>query len=221
MMIEKAFSVSSSKKVAFSSGNLQYSPLTETWSVAERQFIVIGENNKYAGKSQGGMMDLFSPETALQGKTIDSIGRLPTSEELHYLLKVRKYANSKYGLAKVAGVTGMILLPDDFELPIGLSFKSGDRPKWMLETVNEYTDQAFSEMEASGAVFLPCGGYRHGYSVYGLNSYGNYWASTGKDNELDRLYINQGTFLIEKGYSRRGYQGYNNDHYSMRLIRDL
>ncbi|MBO4575358.1 MAG: PEGA domain-containing protein, partial [Bacteroidales bacterium] len=53
------FSVSSSKKVQFSKGNLQYQASTKTWRFAEHQWDVIGEANKNISSSYSGWIDLF------------------------------------------------------------------------------------------------------------------------------------------------------------------
>lgn len=53
------FSVSSTKKVCFSKGNLQYRASNNTWRFAENQWDYIGEANKNIGPSYEGWIDLF------------------------------------------------------------------------------------------------------------------------------------------------------------------
>ena len=53
------FSVSSSKKVQFSQGNLQYQASTKTWRFAEHQWDMIGDANKNISSSYSGWIDLF------------------------------------------------------------------------------------------------------------------------------------------------------------------
>lgn len=57
--INGVFSVSSSKKVQFSQGNLQYQASTKTWRFAEHQWDIIGEANKNISSSYSGWIDLF------------------------------------------------------------------------------------------------------------------------------------------------------------------
>ena len=57
--INGVFSVSSSKKVQFSQGNLQYQASTNTWRFAEHQWDVIGDANKNISSSYSGWIDLF------------------------------------------------------------------------------------------------------------------------------------------------------------------
>lgn len=53
------FSVSSSRKVQFSKGNLQYQASTETWRFANSQLEYIGSNNRNISSSYSDWIDLF------------------------------------------------------------------------------------------------------------------------------------------------------------------
>ena len=57
--INGVFSVSSSRKVQFSQGNLQYQASTKTWRFAEHQWDVIGYANKNISSTYSGWIDLF------------------------------------------------------------------------------------------------------------------------------------------------------------------
>ncbi|MBR3979782.1 MAG: T9SS type A sorting domain-containing protein [Bacteroidales bacterium] len=57
--IQKAFSVSDSKQVYFSQGNLQYQASTNTWRFAEHQYDRIGRDNQYISSTYSGWIDLF------------------------------------------------------------------------------------------------------------------------------------------------------------------
>ena len=57
--IEFAFSVSETKKVFFSQGNLQYQASTGTWRFAEHQYDMIGEDNANISSTNSGWIDLF------------------------------------------------------------------------------------------------------------------------------------------------------------------
>lgn len=54
-----AFSVSPTKKVYFSKGNLQYQASTNTWRFAEHQWDIIGEDNMNMSATYEGWIDLF------------------------------------------------------------------------------------------------------------------------------------------------------------------
>jgi len=53
------FSVSASKQVYFSQGNLQYQASTNTWRFAENQYDYIGDANSNISSSYSGWIDLF------------------------------------------------------------------------------------------------------------------------------------------------------------------
>lgn len=54
------FSVSATKKVHFSQGNLQYQASTNTWRFAGTQYDIIGNNNSKVSSSYSGWIDLFA-----------------------------------------------------------------------------------------------------------------------------------------------------------------
>lgn len=57
--INGVFSVSSSKKVQFSKGNLQYQASTKTWRFAANQWDIIGSENSKISENYDGWIDLF------------------------------------------------------------------------------------------------------------------------------------------------------------------
>lgn len=96
--------------------------------------------------------------------------RTLTSDEWAYVFQGRTDASQKYGHGSVDGVNGMIILPDVWVLPSGLSFTAGNSA-W----ANSYTTDQWEKMEKNGAVFLPEADGRYGSSV---GSGGYYWSST-------------------------------------------
>ena len=75
----------------------------------------------------------------------------------------------------------MLLLPDDWAAPTGFSFASGtgayERTTFDA-TASSGAANAWVDIEAAGAVFLPAAGYRPTKTVSHVNSQGYYWAST-------------------------------------------
>ena len=100
--------------------------------------------------------------------------RTLSNYEWGYLIYNRSEASSKWGLATVCGVKGLVLLPDSWTTPSGCTFTPRRNNGW---TTNSYDTEQWALMEAAGAVFLPAAGYRDGSSVYASN-YGRYWSST-------------------------------------------
>lgn len=95
-------------------------------------------------------------------------------DEWYYIINDRNHAKYLRSQATVCGVHGYMLLPDDFMLPEGLS--------WSYQTndwdTNTYNAQAWSMIEAIGAVFLPAAGDRNEWGVRFIDSDGYYWSSS-------------------------------------------
>lgn len=103
--------------------------------------------------------------------------RTLTKGEWTYLINTRADASSKCSFASVNNVAGLVLLPDDWTLPSGVTFTSGAFNDY---TQNTYSSEDWAKMEANGAVFFPAAGYRDGGTgVFVVGQYGTYWASSG------------------------------------------
>ena len=149
------FSISATKQVQFSTGNLQYTQSTQTWSFAAQQYEAIGKANVADG-ALADKIDLFgwsgSTGTAQWGISISSsntdysgdfadwgqnIGgsttwRTLTDDEWTYLLDTRTNASTLNGVARInlsedgsEYANGLILLPDNWTDPVGIAFNSG------------------------------------------------------------------------------------------------
>ncbi len=159
--------------------------------------------------------------------------RTLTKKEWEYLLKSRKNASEKLGMARVADVNGMVLLPDVWLLPDSLFFFSGTTDF----SSNVYTVEQWALMEACGAVFLPAAGIGGGYrpNSFGIGNGcvgrgGEYWTATAdKDvcafhvgfpfNKLYDVIVGIGTGGDNREDGRPGWRRY--DRFSVRLVRDV
>lgn len=176
------FSVSDTKKVYFSQGNLQY---VGTWQFAEHQWERFGADqrdnhrdllgwgtksnpNNVSGNDSEYSWSEWGENTITNGTTGY---RTLTAEEWGYLLR----REGKSALATVNGVHGIVFLPDSWSLPGGCSFTAGDGSGW---TTNTYTVWQWTSMETNGAVFLPCVGLRDNGSVQYVDEFPNYWSSS-------------------------------------------
>ena len=210
-------------QVVFSKGNLQYRPATDTWRFADNQLTVLGEANaNISVTSYDGWLDLFGWGTGTNaanyswdwqdypvynewGENAISNGgntsnqwRTLTQNEWDYLFFKRPNAASLFGLGQVDGVKGLILLPNDWSAPAGITFHAGTTQGLVAKTDyyantdgknyehNEFTSEEWKQMEDAGAVFFPAAGYRWDNEVYmedsDLGYMGYYWASTPNDN---------------------------------------
>ena len=189
------FSISNGNQIAFSKGNLQYQASTGTWRFAANQYDAIGDDNSNISPTYTGWIDLFGWGTG-SNPTITStnnddytifvdwgdnaisnggneanLWRTLTNNEWKYLFQTRTDAASKYGIATVADVHGLIILPDDYA---GTAISTGSG-SWDKNTISA---EDWAAYEAKGAVFLPTTGYRYGTTVNGVDARANYWSST-------------------------------------------
>lgn len=109
--------------------------------------------------------------------------RTPTSSEWSYILNNRSTpSNIRYAKAKVNGVAGLIILPDNWDSSI-YSLNNVNNSSASFSNIITANDWA-SILQANGAVFLPSAGYREGTGVVLLtyDYYGYYWASDYYNN---------------------------------------
>ena len=102
--------------------------------------------------------------------------RTLTGDEWTYLFSSRTNAANLYGAAQVNGVSGVVVLPDDWTLPEGVSFTKGFNGTSLYE-LNVYSTADWAKMEENGAVFLPAVGYRLGTTVNDAGDAGYYWSA--------------------------------------------
>lgn len=147
------FSVEGSLKVYFSKGNLNYVNATSTWKFADAQ-------KDYLGESQTGGQDMF----AYNGFTAPTSWWNLSWQQWKYLFSTRSVVNTlsagaRYTMAKVGGVSGLIIFPDIYTHPEGTGFISGT-----FDGASDYTasvnDAGWAKMEAAGCIFLPAAGYK-------------------------------------------------------------
>ncbi len=236
--VAKPFSVSATKTVTFSPGNLQYHPANDEWRFAPNQTDYIGDANANISSTYNGWIDLFgwgtgnNPTNASTDYNdyqtfvdwgVNQIGsyapntwRTLTYEEWEYIINERSNASNLIGVAQVNGVNGLILLPDGWTCPSGVTFKYGFHNNDGTEYYAEYQTFSSSEwtkLEASGAVFLPAAGYRSGSNVGGVRFYGSYWSATEDYSYIaDGLYFGSGDAYMNYGYRYYGH--------SVRLVQD-
>lgn len=263
------FSVSETKKVYFSQGNLQYQASTNTWRFAENQWDYVGDanngtvfenteksDNANISDSYSGWIDLFGWGTsgyddknpymtnteADYGNGINDISgtnydwgvynkinnggnqtgewRTLTKEEWNYVINTRNNASDKKGLANVNGIPGLVVLPDNWTLPDGISFTNGANDDF---SQNTYSSNDWSIMEENGAVFLPNAGHRYVTVVHGAKSndyewsYGYYWSSSYSNNKTAyAVFVCRNAISAGESEKYTTYEGF-----SVRLVRDV
>lgn len=124
--------------------------------------------------------------------------RTLTEAEWNYLLTGRSNAANKRGLATVGSTKGLILLPESWSLPAGISFD----PTASDFTTNTYSLNDWDALEMAGAVFLPMSGYRSGTVVNDLTVGGYYWSTTHKNSLQSYVMKFQSGSITTEGANR-------------------
>lgn len=109
------------------------------------------------------------------GGNNNHLWRTLTVDEWQYLLFNRTNASSKKGTGNIEGIGGLIILPDNWELPSGCTFTPGTSRNWAL---NNISLSQWSKMEEAGAVFMPAAGCREETDIRQVGEVGYYWSST-------------------------------------------
>lgn len=198
------FTVSSSKRVRFSKGNLQHHPATGQWRMAGAQYECLTAPHV---EPEPGWEDLFMWQP--EGWGYDG-WRALTAEEWHYLLTFRTNAPKKRGLVTIEGVRGLVLLPDGWQRPSEVPFRSEAENY----TTNSYTLDQWTLMEEAGAIFLPAAGNERDGQVDGQGFNGYYWSTTpyGGFGAWNVAFHEAGIGTV---------YGHNLQHgYSVRLVRE-
>ena len=258
------FSVAPDKKVSFSQGNLQYLPAINLWKFADTQYEYLGNANKYLKPTFRNWVDLFgwsannttapfgvSTSTNVADYAGDFVdwgtnaicGDAPNTwrtlsiEEWKYLYHERKNAEKLFALGTINGIAGMILLPDDWQLPEGATCQLPTEKGLLWDDnyngggyintntqANHYQDNIYTleqwqVMEEAGAVFLPAAGYRENtnFSTQSVNPPSDYVGSYATSTIADKnnYYFMRFIHREVRKYSHSLYRGR-----AVRLVHD-
>lgn len=150
--------------------------------------------------------------------------RVLSQTEWEYLISGRTNADNLQGAARInlndAGtqyVNGVILLPDTWTCPDGVTFKAGYAKDYLILSYADHQTFTLSQwqlLEDEGAVFLPTGGMRNGTSIEDVLSSGYYRTSTISSVTNNATSYKVSAQSITLDYST------NSSGYSVRLVRD-
>ena len=234
------FSVSSTKKVKFSKGNLRYS--SGTWSFFNNQYDYYNSYSADAWDHFGWStsattygMNTSTSNSDYSGSFVDwgSNSDLQTalgtgwftlsSAEWTYLFNTRNASTvggtskGRYAKAMVNNVQGVILFPDTYTHPDGVTAPTNVNTTDASFDSNTYTIADWTKMESAGCVFLPNAGYRDGSSLISLRIYGGYWSATPHKDANYAYYVYYYAGYVDPAYNanerRLGF--------SVRLVRQV
>ena len=182
------------------------------WSTSTTNFGV--STFEYSSDYSGSFVDWGTNKI---GNDAPNTWRTLSIDEWQYLLDSRQSASSLKGIAHVNGVNGLILLPDNWTCPAGVTFKSGFHSNYGAEYYAAYqtfTAAEWSKLESAGAVFLPAAGYREGSTVRLVQNRGYSWSAT-EGGSYDAGYLN---FFSDEAGMDNNYRHFGQ---SVRLVKDL
>lgn len=225
------FSVSATKKVNFSKGNLQLSA-ANTWKFADSQWSCFGNsqsdnhrdlfgwgtgNNPNQTSTNNNNYSSFTDWGTAAASSIGSGWRTLSRFEWNHLFTGRANANTLRTLATVNEIAGLIIMPDGWTASgVSLTVTIANY------TTNNINSTRWSTLESQGCVFLPAAGYRNGTSVGHGNSsagnnglYGCYWSST--------VYNANSAYCVDfrSGYVNPASYLYRYLGHSVRLVRPV
>ncbi len=158
------------------------------------------------------------------GTDVPDTWRTLTKDEWDYLLSGRTNANNLKGVARInldscgsKYANGLVLLPDDWTCPAGVTFMSGFASEWGVQTYADYQTFTLSDwqlLESAGAVFLPASGSREKSRVSYVQLDGEYWSAT-----LD--YWDMYCLYIDSDEASMGDSDFCDNGRAVRLVQDL
>ena len=234
--LKGVFSVSATKKVRFSQGNLvatiDASGAPTAWKFSAHQYDCLGEGgaNKTIGVTAGDV-DLFGWSTSTDGgtSTTDNYGIKTSTTAIDY-------SGDFYDWGKAVGDgnTWRTLTTAEWQYLFNYGSYQSDirKNKYKWATVNgvggyviapddftgtlqeSYANDA-GLADAGNLVFLPAAGFRYGSDVYGVGEIGSYWSSTACGS-IDAY----GVSFISSDVSP-GYDDYRFSGDSVRLVTEV
>ena len=244
------FSVGKYEVAQFATGNLQYNVQSKEWSFAKQQYQYIGDANVNVGDPAfTGTIDMFgwsadgkfgvnpsANKNDYAGEFVDWGTLFPaednwstlTKDQWKYLLNQR--GAGKKQIARVGTVFGVLLFPDEWTMPSGISV-TAQYDSYFKVNVYNYTLAQWTELENAGALFMPAagrrfGGYGNTYRADGITNIGEeyklqyctndlaaYWTSTKNDDGTKVNYLlnlgDKGTkySTLELGWVEYGHAG--------------
>ena len=221
-----SFSVSNTKKVHFSHGNLRYTVSSGIWDFYPNQYDCastyesnvislfnwgynetqsIIPNGSFTDNVNRASGDLILDQDWGYHVGVKNTWRTLTTKEWQYLFNdASRSGLYAYGVTVAGKANCTVLYPDGFS---GTKVSNGDLTSY--DTASEW-----EAAQNEGVVCLPAVGYRSSGSVNDVNQTATYWSSTAYDSNNAYIVYFNSTILLPGLYNNR-------DHgYAVRLVTD-
>jgi len=222
------FSVSGTKKVSFSKGNLLQSG--STYKFADKQYNKTEDDYTYLfnwhDNEYSATMNERGANPISNGGNTANMWRTLKQSEWEYLLGYNhRPGDWRWALAKVNNIGGMLIFPDGFDWPLDDSKK----PPVLSRSANvnwngvNYTGDDWETLEACGCVFLPTTGYKqHSNSSVTETTTGYYWSSSPFYNSSSNDKAKYTYFTSTAATFPTNQNGWYLDHeLAIRLVKDV
>ena len=173
------FSTGKYEYAEFAPGNLQYHTSNGTWHFAQNQYDYVGDANINVGDpNYKGWIDMFGWSADGKfgvnpsNKNEDYTGEFQdwgtkmgegwstlSADQWKYLLNTRPKATDLKHIARVGDVVGIMLFPDNWSKAQEVQ---AELDSYFNVNIYNYTTTQWTDLEASGAIFLPAAGRRTG-----------------------------------------------------------
>lgn len=175
----------------WNNGNANYMPYNNYYTSSNYGYGYgpkIGSNNYYLDLTGAyAEADWGIHNKIINGGNQEGLWRTLSITEWQYLLGTRSASsvnstnNARYAKAKVNNIQGLIIFPDTYSQPNGITppvgINSTSNDGW---DGNNYNDGEWKKIEAMGAVFLPITGRTGNKTVENDEIAGYYWSSSQK-----------------------------------------
>ena len=197
------FSVSNTRQIRFSQGNLQYQASTDTWRFAENQYDYVGANNSNISQTYNGWIDLFGWGTS--GYNHGATSYQPWSTTTGYS-GYYAYGNSQYNLYDQTGQADWGYNPISNGGNESNQWRTLTQPEWdyVVNSRNTSSGMRFAKAKVNnvnGVILLPDDWNASTYSLSSTNSSGaSFTSNTITSSQWATLENAGAVFLPAAGY---------------------
>ena len=193
----------------YNHGATAYQPWST--STSNSSYYAYGSSS-YNLNSQTGQADWGYNPISNGGNQENSGWRTLTQSEWYYVFNTRTTLTGvRYAKARVNGINGVIILPDNWNNTNFVLFNSNSSGSSFSSNV--ISSSQWSTLQNAGAVFLPAAGVRDGTSVTSVGSRGYYWSASNSGSSYAYL-VNFNDGDLHARTDNRRYYGQ-----SVRLVR--